>query len=153
MQFLEHRIPPPVVAVLAAVLIWTMARHTPAIPIADGLRVGVALNLWLAAVLIAGAALLDFRRARTTVNPVDIDAASALVTSGVFRFTRNPMYLGLATLLTGWVLYLAAPWGLVGVAAFVLYLSRFQIVPEERVMQAKFGDVYQDYRNRVRRWL
>lgn len=72
---------------------------------------------------------------------------------GVYRATRNPMYVGLALLLLAWTVYLGAPLALLGVAAFVAYITRFQIVPEERVLAQKFGPEFGAYRSRVRRWL
>ena len=94
-----------------------------------------------------------FRRNKTTINPVDLESASALVTSGVFRFSRNPMYVGFTAMLVGWAVCLAAPWALVGPVAFVLFTNRFQIIPEERVMREKFGQAYDDYQAQVRRWI
>ena len=101
-------------------------------------------------------ALLGFRafgEAKTTVNPVKIETASSLVTTGVYRYTRNPMYVGLASLLVAWAIYLAAPLTLLGPLAFVLYITRFQIIPEERALSRIFGRPYDDYRAMVRRWI
>ena len=92
-------------------------------------------------------------RNKTTISPVDLESASALVTSGVFRFSRNPMYVGFTAMLVGWAVCLAAPWALVGPVAFVLFTNRFQIIPEERVMRDKFGQAYDDYQAQVRRWI
>jgi protein-S-isoprenylcysteine O-methyltransferase Ste14 len=92
-------------------------------------------------------------RAHTTVNPVHVDQASSIVTNGVYRLTRNPMYVGLALLLTAWAIWLAVPWAFAGPALFGLYIYRFQILPEERAMEAKFGAEYLAYKQRVRRWL
>lgn len=98
-------------------------------------------------------ALLHFLRRRTTLNPLKPDSASALVTGGIYRFTRNPMYLGLATLLLAWAIYLGNLAALAGVPLFILYMNRFQIAPEERALEARFGAEYIAYRTRVRRWL
>ena len=94
-----------------------------------------------------------FWRHETTIDPVDLERASTLVTGGIFRLSRNPMYVGFAAVLVGWAVCLAAPWSLAGPVAFVLFTTRFQIVPEERVMRAKFGRAYDDYRAQVRRWV
>ena len=92
-------------------------------------------------------------RPRTTISPVDIEAASTLVTGGVFRYTRNPMYVALTALLLAWTAWLAAPWAAFCPVAFALFITRFQIIPEERVLRAKFGRAYEDYAQRVRRWI
>ena len=102
---------------------------------------------------VALAGDLEFKRARTTVNPFKPQNASALVTSGVFRFTRNPMYLGLLLVVVGWCFFLCSAIALLGPVAFVAYISRFQIRPEERALLSKFGPSYSDYLARVRRWL
>jgi len=87
------------------------------------------------------------------VNPLKPDSASALVVAGIYRWTRNPMYLGMATVLAAWGLYLANIGALAGVALFVAYMNRFQIAPEERALEARFGADFAAYRGRVRRWL
>lgn len=98
-------------------------------------------------------ALLHFFRRRTTVNPLKPASATALVTGGIYRFSRNPMYLGLATLLLAWAFYLGNLAAFAGVALFVLYMNRFQIAPEERALEERFGAEYIAYRTRVRRWV
>lgn len=103
-----------------------------------------------AAIAVAG--VLAFRRARTTVNPMTPDASSAIVRTGIYRLTRNPMYLGFLLALVGWALMLGTLLALVPVAAFVAWMNRFQIEPEERALRRKFGDDYADYLRRVRRW-
>ena len=102
-------------------------------------------------VMLAG--VLSFRRMKTTVNPLQPGAATALVTGGVYRYTRNPMYLGMLLLLIGWAVYLSSPIALIGVLVFWFYISRFQIRPEERALAKLFGDGFSDYASRVRPWL
>ena len=80
-------------------------------------------------------------------------AVSALVTNGIYRWTRNPMYVGLCLFLSAAVVYLWSPWVLLGPVAFVAYINRFQIAPEERVMRERFGETYEAYCQRVRRWV
>ena len=150
---MENRIPPPLVVVLIGAAMAVIAWFTPALEIGSNVRVavgGIAIALG-ALVAVQGARM--FRRHNTTINPVDLESASALVTSGVFRFSRNPMYVGFAAMLVGWAVCLAAPWALVGPVAFVLFTNRFQIIPEERVMRDKFGQAYDDYQAQVRRWI
>jgi protein-S-isoprenylcysteine O-methyltransferase Ste14 len=143
---LENRIPPPLVVVLIGAAMAVIAWFTPALEIGSNVRFavgGIAIALG-ALVAVQGARM--FWRNKTTINPVDLETASALVTSGVFRFSRNPMYVGFTAMLVGWAVCLAAPWALVGPVAFVLFTNRFQIIPEERVMRDKFGQAYDDYR-------
>lgn len=153
MNALENKIPPPLVALITAVMMWAMARDTPAMTINNTLRLALAGVLVVVGILLARAGFRAFGRANTTINPIDIEAASALVTSGVYSYTRNPMYLGLVAFLLGWAVYLAVPWTLLGPLAFVLFITRFQIIPEERVLLKKFGDAYAAYQRQVRRWI
>ena len=103
--------------------------------------------------MITGSAVLSFRRAHTTVNPMQPSSASSLVTSGIYRYTRNPMYLGMLFVLVGWALYLANVLVFLFLPAFILYMNRFQIEPEERAMTALFGQEFLEYASRVRRWI
>ena len=100
---------------------------------------------------ISGA--ISFRVAKTTVNPLKPETASSLVTSGVFKYSRNPMYVGLAIILLAWTTYLAVPLGLLAVVGFIAYIQRFQIVPEERALVVLFGNEFEAYQSTVRRWL
>ena len=150
---LENRVPPPVVAVLVAALMIGAGRSLEAVTLPVPLRVGVAGLLALVAAVFGLSAFSSFTRAKTTINPVNIQAASALVTSGIYRFSRNPMYVALTALLACLAVAWARPWLLFGPLLFVLFTTRFQVIPEERVLQAKFGDAYSAYRARVRRWL
>ena len=97
--------------------------------------------------------LMDFSRNETTVNPLEPDQAQKLVVSGLFRFTRNPMYLGMALVLFAWALYLANASAIIGPVLFVASITALQIKPEEEVLGKIFGQDYADYRKRVRRWL
>ena len=153
MRGLELKLPPPLVALIVAAAMWELARHSVHVELADSLRRGLAGTLFGASILLSLSAVLAFRRWKTTINPVNPEAATTLVNSGAFRLSRNPMYLGLSIALLGWALLLTAPWNLLGPVAFVLYMQRFQILPEERVLAAKFGAEFERYRSTVRRWL
>jgi len=132
---------------------WAASRFAPVLAIDSRLRFAIAAAFWLSGFVVSVLGFLAFRRAKTTVNPVQPDKASSIVSAGIYGFTRNPMYVGLTCLLLGWTVYLAVPWTLLGPIVFVLYMTRFQIQPEERVLTAKFGREYGDYKDRVRRWV
>jgi protein-S-isoprenylcysteine O-methyltransferase Ste14 len=106
-----------------------------------------------AGVLVAVAGVLEFRRARTTVNPTTPQAASSMVRSGIYRHTRNPMYLGMLLVLAAWAAWLANPAAFVVLPVFFLYINRFQIEPEERILAGLFAGEFDAYRRSVRRWL
>ena len=153
MKALERRVPPPIVFLLALLVTWAIARLSPALAIDATLARWLGGGLAMCGVLLGLAGVFEFRRHRTTVDPVRIEAASSLVTSGVFGLTRNPMYLGLAAILVGAAIFLRGPFALIGPMLFVAWIWRLQIVPEERVMRAKFGAAYAAYQLRVRAWL
>ena len=152
MSFLDHKIPPPFVMLSVAALMW--AGHWwlgERISYSPLLYIGIALCA--VAFALAFSALGNFRRARTTPSPIAIHLAEKLVISGPYRFSRNPMYFSLVVLLIGITAILGDAWLLVGPAILALFIQRFQILPEERVMLEKFGANYQTYCLRVRRWI
>jgi protein-S-isoprenylcysteine O-methyltransferase Ste14 len=153
MRGLELKIPPPAVALLTALLMWLVSRATTALDFAFPARNGFAIGLAVLGVTTAISGVITFRRARTTVNPLKPESASSLVNWGVYTVTRNPMYLGLLLVLTGWAIFLSNVLGFVFVPAFALYINRFQIAPEERALTSLFGQDFAAYQSRVRRWL
>jgi protein-S-isoprenylcysteine O-methyltransferase Ste14 len=153
MSWLECKVPPPVVALIAAVGMWGAARAAAPLDAPQGLMIAGALAIAAAGVALAGAGVLFFRRAGANIDPHRIDRGDALVTGGPYRFTRNPMYLGITLVLCAYAVYLSRPIELVGPVAFAAYLTRFQIAPEERAMRAKFGAAYAQYAHATRRWI
>ena len=152
MKALDHKIPPPLVGLILAAAMWGIAKSTAAtLAVPDPVFAATAVALVGIGFDIAG--LVAFRLAKTTVNPMRPEKATSLVTSGVYRYTRNPMYVGMLFLLMAWALYLDSPWALLGPLAFVLYMNRFQIGPEEKALEALFGEDFISYRQKVRRWL
>jgi protein-S-isoprenylcysteine O-methyltransferase Ste14 len=153
MRRLELKIPPPLVLGLVALLMWLLSKTLPPVAVAFDSRMAVALGIAAIGGFISVAGAFAFRRARTTTNPLRPHQASALVTRGIYRVTRNPMYVGLMLVLLAWAVVLGSPLSLAGPVLFIIYMNRFQIGPEEAVMAAKFGDAYETYRARVRRWI
>lgn len=153
MERLELKLPPALLLVVAALAIRGVAMLTPWAQLEVPGRFWIAIALIAAGIATAALGAIEFRRHRTTVDPVHPDKASALVTSGVFGFSRNPMYLGFLLVLLGGVAWTANAMTLLPVIVFVLYLRRFQILPEERWMQRRFGDAFSDYCRRTRRWV
>jgi protein-S-isoprenylcysteine O-methyltransferase Ste14 len=154
---LELKLPPPAVALASAgvmkLLSWLPGRAA----LADA-ATGASLHVLAPAIAAIGigialAGVVEFRRAHTTVNPHKPQNASRLVTTGIYRYTRNPMYLGIAVVLLAWAAWLGSAWSLPGIAMFAAYITRFQIAPEERALLRIFGAEFEEYRERVRRWL
>ncbi len=150
---LDNRIPPPIVTVVTGVAMAAVAFVAPATPLPALVRYGALGVVMLVGGVFGGRAFAAFAKAKTTINPVAIDKASSLVTTGIYGLSRNPMYVGLAALLVALALAEGNLWLLLGPLFFVAFTTRFQIVPEEQAMLAKFGGAYAAYRRRVRRWL
>ncbi len=153
MLSLELKIPPPAVGLLVAGAMWWGSRYGVLEAVPPGWRLGAALAIAAIGAAFDVAGIIAFRRAKTTVNPMKPEKSAALVSSGIYRITRNPMYVGMAFILLAWAVYLASPWALIGPLAFAAYITRFQIRPEERVLATRFGAEFASYRARVRRWL
>lgn len=152
MSALNLKIPPPVVLLIVAALMWAVARYLyPGQPTTLHLVACAVAIVLGAAVLVT--AYFTFRRARTTLDPQHPEQATTLLTHGIYRFSRNPIYLAMALILFGWAFYLASPPVFVLPFVFVGYMTRFQIIPEENALAAAFGDEFALYRANTRRWL
>jgi len=146
-------IPPPIVALIAAAMMWGLSKTAPTLSFVfpgHALIAGVFPAVGLVIMIIAVRA---FSRADTTINPHHPDKANKLVISGLYRVTRNPMYLGMALVLTGWILWLGHLLAVLPLIGFIWFITTFQIKPEEAVLKQKFGDEFEAYMGRVRRWI
>ena len=153
MSRFELKLPPLVWAALVAVAMALVAAAAPTHELPPLLRRMGAGVLAVLGVALVVAGVIGFRRAGTTLNPMRPQQSAALVSSGVYRISRNPMYLGMLLLLLAWALWLSLGWTLAGPPAFVWLMNRWQIAPEERALTTLFGDDYAAYRAQVRRWL
>ena len=150
MNALELKIPPLVAMLLCAALMHRLAIWLP---------VALPAMPWFTAVVAAAgigvifAGSVAFYRHRTTANPHTPDKSRLIVTDGIYCFSRNPMYLGMTLLLAAWALHLAQVAAWAGMAIFVAWITRFQIIPEERMLTEKFGDTYRAYCRQTRRWI
>ena len=150
---LDTRIPPPVVMLLMGALAWVGARYLPSLSFQLPFK-GICASVFAVTGLFLNLyPKLAFDRAGTTINPLNPSSTTHLVTSGLYRYTRNPMYLGQSLILLGWTVFLHDFIGLLVVPAFVVYISYFQIRPEERQLSVRFPDEYAAFCRRSRRWL
>lgn len=113
----------------------------------------VAGALWLIGFALIIVAAVEFISAKTTANPLTPGLATSIVTTGVYRLSRNPMYVGFLLMLAAWGVFLANVLSVLLLPLFVVYLNRFQIISEENALLAKFGDDYARYLRSVRRWV
>ena len=153
MNALENKIPPPIITAIFALIMWLLSNLVTLITINAELQMAAVAFVVIVAALFLISAVVSFHLAKTTVNPLQPESASLLVVSGVFKISRNPMYVGFTLLLLAWNIYLSAPVLLIMVLLFTAIITRFQIIPEERAMLKLFGDQFTAYQQSVRRWL
>ncbi|WP_194757195.1 methyltransferase family protein [Aliidiomarina indica] len=153
MNTLELKIPPLLLVLIfiidMLILRWLFPRPSFSFPSQFELSIGLVALGFLLPLL----GFLQFRKHNTTVNPVQPEESSHLVRSGIYKMTRNPMYLGFFIILCGVAVYLGNVVSLVMLPLFILYMNRFQIIPEERILSEKFGEAFTQYMKQVRRWI
>ncbi|MEI8298522.1 MAG: isoprenylcysteine carboxylmethyltransferase family protein [Pseudomonadota bacterium] len=150
---MQNRIPPPLLALLAAIAMWALDHWWPATALVPAAYARVGLLPAAMGVAIVLTAMRLFRRAGTTISPLSPQNSSHLVTTGLFSRSRNPMYVGLTCVLVGYAIGLgtASPWLMPPV--FLAAITWLQIFPEERALRRLFGVEYDAYCRKVRRWL
>jgi protein-S-isoprenylcysteine O-methyltransferase Ste14 len=153
MGALDLRVPPLVVVVLLGVAMWGIGRVAPGLYFDYPGRTVLACLVGLLGLVVVVIALSQFRRHQTTPDPIHPENSTAIVTTGIYGRTRNPMYLGMLLWLVAWATWLSNPVCVPGPIVFVLYMNRFQIAPEERALSASFGAPYEQYLRTVRRWI
>lgn len=153
MSALELKIPPVALVLAFAVAMRLVSAYEQSLTMALPWHTAVAIAFVCAGIIITLVAVVAFHRIKTTVNPTKPGTTSAMVTSGVYRLSRNPMYLGFLLALTGWAFFLSHALAFAFLPLFVAYMNRFQILPEERALSAKFGPEFSAYKESVRRWL
>lgn len=146
------KLPPALVTLITALLIYVVARFLPFGDFDFTGRVYVIWALLGLGFLIGMISLFQFFKSKTSIDPRDPKKASELVVGGLYKISRNPMYLGLLLLLLAWGLYVPNAFNFLVVVLFVAYMNKFQIIPEEKALKAKFGKQYDAYLVGVRRW-
>lgn len=153
MKSLELKVPPAIIFLISGTAIWAVSNFIPSLNFIYDLKDWLSAIFAVSGALIIIAGLYEFQRAKTTVDPLNPEEASSIVRSGIYLYTRNPMYLGILFILTAFAFKssnILSPLFLIG---FVLYMNRFQILPEERALSEKFGDEYLEYKRSVSRWI
>jgi protein-S-isoprenylcysteine O-methyltransferase Ste14 len=148
---MKNKIPPPVVTLFFGLCIYSSQEYFPEYNL-KFLTI-VSYIFYFAGLLILILAVSLFKKQNTTVNPIKIENASFLVTSGIFEYSRNPMYLGMALILLGLALMFNLIGGTLFTLLFTIYITKFQIRPEEEVMERLFREDFLRYKQNVRMWL
>jgi protein-S-isoprenylcysteine O-methyltransferase Ste14 len=144
-------IPPPLLYAVPLAVGLLLHRAHPIVLMPRGAALPLGALLVALGLGLVGFAMASFLRART--SPIPIKPTTAIVETGLYRFTRNPMYVGLAALYLGITLWVDSLWPILFLPAVLFMIQRFVIAREERYLEAKFGDQYRGYKARVRRWL
>lgn len=153
MNALALKVPPVAQVIITAAAMYGVSKMVPSLTFSLNGSTALAVGLGVIGMSLGVMGVTQFRIAQTTPNPQALEKVSSLVTSGIYQYSRNPMYLGLVLILLGWAFYLSHFLAFVLLPVFILYMTRFQIQPEEQMMARKFGKTYQAYLNKVRRWI
>ncbi len=146
-------IPPVVVLALCAAIMGYVARYFPFFTLELTLPCSASLLIAVSGLFLILISSITFYRQNTTLNPLRPESASTLIRTGPYRYSRNPIYGGFVLILLGWGSYLHNLASILCVIAFVLYMNRFQIIPEEKALEQKFGAGFEAYKRSVNRWL
>jgi protein-S-isoprenylcysteine O-methyltransferase Ste14 len=148
---MNNKIPPPIVTLIFGLGIY-FSRNL--FPNHDGLILDVfSVLLLICGIIIIRTAFLSFKNHQTTINPLNLTKTSSLVNTGIFKYTRNPMYLGMVLILLSIALKFNLYGGLIVIFLFFSFITKFQIIPEEKAMENLFGEKYKKYKTTTRRWL
>jgi protein-S-isoprenylcysteine O-methyltransferase Ste14 len=153
MKTLICKFPPMLVSLLAGVLMWVISAISPSFTVLLPFRSIIFIFTAIAGIAIVFSSGHSFTNAKTSFNPIKFDKVTSLVTTGIYSFTRNPMYLGVMIVFAGWAYYLGNIFAVMIITLNIIYLNCFQIKQEETVLEEKFGQEYLSYKSRVRRWI
>ena len=147
------KIPPGVQVLFFGGAMWVISKYTEIVSLDFKGINEFALFFLSGGVLMIGFGIAEFRKSKTTITPLHPDQASRFVTSGIYRFTRNPMYFGMLLILFSIWLYLQNLANSIVLPLYVWFIRKYQIIPEEEALHKLFGEEYQHYQDKVRRWI
>ena len=148
---MSNKIPPPIVTLFFGLCIYLSRPYFP--EFSNSVLNSLSIILFVVGIFVFASAVLSFKKQKTTVNPISIEKASSLVISGIFKYSRNPMYLGMSFVLLGLAFKFNLIGGLLFTSIFMSFITIFQIKPEEVAMEKLFEQQWKDYIKNVRRWL
>ena len=148
---MNNKIPPPIITLICGLGIYF---SRPLFPKYNYISTDIiAASFLLLGIITLITAVLSFRIQSTTVNPLQPEKASSLVVSGIFKYSRNPMYLGMLLILISMTIKFNFVGGILIIFAFIAFITKFQIIPEEIVLERLFGDEFTRYKKKTRRWI
>tara|TARA_Y100000996_G_scaffold371012_1_gene319014 strand:+ start:180 stop:632 length:453 start_codon:yes stop_codon:yes gene_type:complete len=146
-------IPPPIQALFSAIMMWLISIYFHQVNFSLNVINVFALVFLIIAVIIIILSINKFRVIKTTISPLKPNKTSSLVNSGIYRYTRNPMYLGLLLMLFSVALFLKNFISFLIIPLFILFITKNQILPEEEALENIFKGEYKNYKKKVRRWI
>lgn len=153
MKKLHNKIPPPIIAIFIVLIMWFTHNYFPLMTFDFFVFKNIAYLFILAGLILDVKSFLSFRKNKTTVSPLSPQKTSYLVINGFYRYTRNPMYLGMLFILIGSAILFESLSAFLILPLFILVINALQIKPEEKILSSFFGDEYLDYKKKVKRWL
>ena len=145
------KIPPPLIVLVLIVSIYFSSKKIDLINIP--LQMEISILILSAGILIFVNPVLQFIKSKTTVNPIQFEEVNKLVTSGIFKYSRNPMYLGMLMIVLSTSIFYLNIYSILTPLLFILWINKFQIKREEEFLIEKFGDEYLSYKKKTRRWI
>ena len=145
------KIPPPLIVLVLIVSIYFSSKKIDLINIP--LQLEISIFILSAGILIFVNPVLQFIKSKTTVNPIQFEEVNKLVTSGIFKYSRNPMYLGMLMIVLSTSIFYLNIYSILTPLLFILWINKFQINREEEFLIEKFGDEYLSYKKKTRRWI
>ncbi len=150
---MELKIPPPLLALMCEAFMWGISKTVGLSSVESGVAGPLSLIVLIVGLAISISAIALFRKAKTTINAMKPQSATRLVYAGIYRLSRNPMYLSVLLILTSWAIWLENYFNLAVLFFFVWYITKFQIVPEEKALEELFPEEFESYKSKVRRWI
>lgn len=150
---LELKVPPVIVMFIFMVLMYFVSNLFSSFNVDFLFQTFLSVETFVSGLAVIIAGVYIFKIQETTVNPLIPESSSKLVMNGIYKFTRNPMYLGMAIILFALFIFLGNILNLINIVLFILYMNKYQIIPEEKVLEKLFGDEFISYKSKVRRWL
>lgn len=150
---LELKVPPVVIMFFSIILMYLVSKVFSSFNTDFLFQTFLSIETLISGIVVSIAGVYVFKEEKTTVNPMKPESSSKLVTNGIYKFTRNPMYLGMAIVLFSYLIFLGNILNIVNIVLFVIYMNKYQISPEERYLEKLFGDEFSSYKSKVRPWI
>jgi len=145
------KIPPPILVIILTSLVYFSSTKLELIHLPY--RQSVSVIILIIGLIVIISPVINFIKSKTTVNPVKFKNVNTLVTTGIYRYSRNPMYLGMILIIISTTVYYLNFMSVFSPLIFYIWINKFQISREEIFLEDKFGNEYLKYKSETRRWI